>query len=127
MSSLIVPATATRLTAAASDQEMLGVARDWAHTLAAQDYERAYGMTAHDPYYAWSASLIRRVIEGYGLPESHPSGTRFPADGNRLDADPVVREHRSRRAAGGKKALLKESDMHSIGDGFGRAPAAVPT
>ena len=31
-------------------------------------------MTAHDPCYAWSASLIRQVIEGYGLPESHPAG-----------------------------------------------------
>ena len=74
MSSLIVPATATRLTASASDQEMLGVASDWAHALAAQDYVRAYAMTAHDPYYAWSASLIRQVVEGYGLPEKHPAG-----------------------------------------------------
>src|SRR4029450_11277874 len=62
MSSLIVPATATRLTASVSDQEILGVAHNWAHALAAQDYERAYGMTAHDPYYAWSGSLIRRYL-----------------------------------------------------------------
>ena len=52
MSSLIVPATATRLTASASDQEIFGIARDWSHALAAQDYERAYATTAHDPYYA---------------------------------------------------------------------------
>jgi len=74
MSSLIVPATATRLTASASDQEILAVARDWAHALAAQDYERAYAVTAHDPYYAWSASLIRQVVEGYGFPEKQPAG-----------------------------------------------------
>ena len=61
LSSLIVPLTATRLSASASDQEILGVARDWARALAAQDYERAHGMTAHDPYYGWSASLIRQV------------------------------------------------------------------
>jgi hypothetical protein len=31
-------------------------------------------MTAHDPYYAWSPTLIRQVIEGYGFPEKHPAG-----------------------------------------------------
>ena len=74
MASLIVPTSATRVKASASNQEILGVARDWAHALAAQDYERAYGMTGHDPYYAWSAGLMRQVIEGYGHPESHPAG-----------------------------------------------------
>jgi hypothetical protein len=74
LSSLIVPPTVTRLSVSATDQEILTAARDWADALAAQDYERAYGMTAHDSHYAWSASLIRDVIEGYGLPERHPAG-----------------------------------------------------
>jgi hypothetical protein len=74
MPSLTIPTTATRLKASASNREILGIARDWADALAAQDYERAYGMTAHDPYYARSAGLIRQVIEGYGLPEPHPAG-----------------------------------------------------
>jgi hypothetical protein len=74
LSSLIVPPSAIRFSIFAKDDEILAVASDWAEALAAEDYKRAYGMTAHDPYYAWSPELTQQVIEGYGLPEKHPAG-----------------------------------------------------
>jgi len=46
---LIVSPNAMRLPTSATDEQMLGVAREWAAALAAQDYERAHNMTAHDP------------------------------------------------------------------------------
>ena len=33
--------------------------------------------TNHDPYYEWTPDLMKRVINGYGLPEPHPSGEIF--------------------------------------------------
>jgi hypothetical protein len=98
---LIVPPTIARLPVSATDQEILGAVRDWAHALAAQDYERAYGMTAHDGYHAWSASLIRAVIEGYGLAEAHPAGPFrvTPLEDAKGGPRPRHEVHRHERAA----------------------------
>ncbi len=74
MSELILPPDVVRLSASASDAEILAVVESWVAFLVAEDYERAYGMTAHEPYYQWTAKLIREVIEGYGLPDPHPEG-----------------------------------------------------
>lgn len=60
--------------ASISDEDLLIATRKWIETLAAEQYEKAYEMTAHDPYYKWTPELIRQVIEGYGLPEPHPRG-----------------------------------------------------
>ena len=65
------------LSAAPSDEEILAAVEVWIDDLAAGDYQAAFDRTAHDPYHAWSADLIRAVVAGYGLPEAHPSGEVF--------------------------------------------------
>ena len=60
-----------------SDEEILGYITEWVVSLAEEDYESAYKKTSHDPYYEWTPDLIKRVINGYGLPEPHPSGEIF--------------------------------------------------
>ena len=60
-----------------TDAEILAVVDAWVDDLACEDYDTAYARTKHDPYYAWTPDLIRAVIEGYGLPESHPSREVF--------------------------------------------------
>jgi hypothetical protein len=60
-----------------TDEEILAFVDGWIDDLTRGDYSAAYARTAHDPYYDWSPALIRSVIEGYGLPEPHPSGTTF--------------------------------------------------
>ena len=74
MTELVLPPDVVRLPASASDAEVLAVVERWAGLLAAEDYEGAYGMTAHEPYFEWTAQLMREVIEGYGLPDPHPDG-----------------------------------------------------
>lgn len=53
------------------------VIETWIDHLAAQDYAAAFAATDHDAYYGWTPALMRRVIEGYGLPEARPSGVAF--------------------------------------------------
>lgn len=72
--SLIVPKSAVLLPPLASDEEILSLVKCWAEALAREDFEGAYDMTAHDPYYEWTPGLIRKVIEGYGSPEPHSCG-----------------------------------------------------
>ena len=60
-----------------TDEEILNHIEDWVSDLAAEDYESAYKRTKHDPYYEWTPELIKNVINGYGLPEPHPSGETF--------------------------------------------------
>jgi hypothetical protein len=74
MLSLILPPDVIRFPVSASDTDLFAVVKQWAEVLAAEQYEQAYGMTAHIPYYRWTPDLIRQVIEGYGLPEPHPRG-----------------------------------------------------
>ncbi len=65
------------LSANATDEEILDVARKWTAALARQDYDEAFAMTAHDPYYQWAPDLIKAVIQGYGLPEPRSDGKIF--------------------------------------------------
>lgn len=65
------------LPANATDKEILEVARKWAAVLARQDYDAAFAMTAHDPYFRWTPDLIKAVIQGYGLPEPRWDGKIF--------------------------------------------------
>jgi hypothetical protein len=65
------------LPANATDEEILDVVRKWASALARQDYEAAFAMTTHDPYYRWTPDLIKAVIQGYGLPEPRWDGKIF--------------------------------------------------
>jgi hypothetical protein len=51
----------------ASDEEILAVVRRWVSLLASQDYQSAFELTDHDA--SWTSDLMRRVIEGYGLPD----------------------------------------------------------
>jgi hypothetical protein len=74
MQSLILPPDVVRLPASASVSDLIAVVMRWVEVLAAEQYEQAYGMTAHDSYHKWTPDLIRLVIEGYGLPEPHPRG-----------------------------------------------------
>ena len=60
-----------------SEDEVLQLLDCWIDDLARDDYERAFARTNHDPSSAWSPALLRAVIEGYGLPEPHPSGETF--------------------------------------------------
>lgn len=39
----------------------------WIELLAEEEYDEAYQLTLHDPYYAWSPPIIKSVINGYGL------------------------------------------------------------
>jgi hypothetical protein len=73
------------LSSAPSDEEILTAVEVWIDDLAAEDYQAAFERTAHDPYQAWSADLVRAVISGYGLPEAHPSGEVFVVS-RRVDA-----------------------------------------
>lgn len=41
----------------------------WIELLANGRYDEAYQLTLHDPYYQWSASNIKDIINGYGLPD----------------------------------------------------------
>lgn len=54
------------LPASATDEQILQIAREWADALARDDYEAAYNMTGHDPYYQWTPDLIRTVVSNYG-------------------------------------------------------------
>ena len=58
----------------ASDDDLLAVAHAWLARLAESDYDAAFQLTAHDSYFGWTPDLIRRVIEGYGLPEPTRDG-----------------------------------------------------
>jgi hypothetical protein len=60
-----------------NDEELLQLVGAWIDDLARGDYESAFARTKHDPYYGWTPALIERVIDGYGLPEPHPSGVRY--------------------------------------------------
>jgi hypothetical protein len=57
-----------------TDGDILALIERWVRDLAAGDYEAAFSRTQQDPYYQWTAELIRETIQGYGLPEAHPSG-----------------------------------------------------
>ncbi len=57
-----------------SDDDLLAVAHAWLARLAEGDYDAAFQLTAHDSYFGWTPDLIRRVIEGYGLPEPTRDG-----------------------------------------------------
>ena len=60
-----------------SDEEIIRHIETWIGKLADEDYVSAYNLVDHDPYYKWSPRLIEKVINGYGLPEPHPSGEVF--------------------------------------------------
>ncbi|MBT3378971.1 MAG: hypothetical protein HN742_38180 [Lentisphaerae bacterium] len=65
------------LPANATDERMLDLVRDWVDALVKEDYEAAFAMTAHDPYYKWTPVLMQSVIHGYGLPEPRGDGKVF--------------------------------------------------
>ena len=69
--------TMKMLSVDASDLEIIQYVECWIAMLAMEDYESAYDFVKHDPYYCWSPKLIEEVINGYGLPEPHPSGKVF--------------------------------------------------
>lgn len=58
-------------------QEILQFIEVWIDDLARGDYVAAFGRTEHDPNYQWTPELMRSVVQGYGLPEPHRSGTEF--------------------------------------------------
>ena len=91
----------------ASDAEILEFVDRWTDELALGEYDRAYARTAHDAYYQWSASLIREVIAGYGLPEAHPSGEVFSVTPRALAAgEQSTREVTRREVPPGAIALV---------------------
>ena len=65
------------MTSPVTDDEILRLVEAWIDDLTRGDYEAAFDRTRHDPYYKWTPALIEAVIGGYGLPEPHPSGTRY--------------------------------------------------
>ena len=60
-----------------SDEAIFVAVDRWIDDLARGDYDSAFVRTEHDSYFGWTVELLRRVIEGYGLPEPHPTGTVF--------------------------------------------------
>ena len=74
MSELYVPDSAIRIPQRASDDQILDAVRDWVNALSQENYDRAFVLTAHETYYQWTPALLRKTIEGYGLPEPHPKG-----------------------------------------------------
>jgi hypothetical protein len=61
----------------ATDQQIINLVTSWVNCLATENYEKAFEYIKHDPYYKWSPELLELVINGYGLPEPHPSGKVF--------------------------------------------------
>ena len=61
----------------ATDQQIISFIESWVRLLALGDYEEAFSGVSHDPYYNWSPALMESVVNGYGLPEPHPSGEVF--------------------------------------------------
>lgn len=61
----------------ANDHEILDIAKEWVAALAKEDYQTAFDLTGHDPYYRWTPALIKSVINGYGLPEPRRDGKVF--------------------------------------------------
>ena len=61
--------------ASATDEQILQIAREWAQALASDDYQAAYDMTAHDPYFRWTPDLMRTVIQNYGTIEPMADGS----------------------------------------------------
>ena len=70
---LILPDNVVRLSADASDDDIFDLVRAWVDALAAEDYERAYEMTAHSSFTGFTPDLIRRLVEGYGSVEADPN------------------------------------------------------
>jgi hypothetical protein len=60
-----------------TDDEILHLVEAWIDDLARGDSQSAFDRTRHDPHFEWTPALIEAVINGYGLPEPHPSGTRY--------------------------------------------------
>jgi hypothetical protein len=61
----------------ATDDELLAIVEAWIDDLARGDFIGAFGRTKHDAYYGWTPELLESIVAGYGLPEPHPSGTRY--------------------------------------------------
>ena len=57
-----------------TDNEILSFVASWVNYLVQEDYESAFSLVKHDPYYQLSPKLLEETINGYGLPEPHPSG-----------------------------------------------------
>ena len=70
----MAPPRVIRLSRAPGDDELMSAVETWVADLVLGDYSAAISRTDHDPYYGWTADLLRRVVEGYGLPEAHPRG-----------------------------------------------------
>lgn len=60
-----------------SDTEIWEIVEAWVDDLACDDFESAFMRTGHSARNRWTPSLIRAVINGYGLPEPHPTGVAF--------------------------------------------------
>jgi hypothetical protein len=59
----------------ALDEELLAAIDQWVKLLAEERYEDALAFLPARDY--WTPDLLSRVIDGYGFPEAHPSGTSF--------------------------------------------------
>ena len=59
----------------ASDANILALVDDWVELLAEERYGEALELVAARSY--WTVDLLRAVIQGYGIPEPHPSGRSF--------------------------------------------------
>ncbi|MGC4102958.1 hypothetical protein [Ferruginibacter sp.] len=58
-----------RLPSPVSKFEIETAILQWIELLAVEDYTGAFDLTLHDPYYQWTPELLKKVIEGYGLPD----------------------------------------------------------
>ena len=63
-----------RLSRLPGDDELISAVETWVADLVLGDYAAAISRTEHDAHYGWTADRLRCVIEGYGLPETHPRG-----------------------------------------------------
>ena len=87
----------TTLPIGSSDDEILALIRAWAAALAEGNFNRAYALTAHDPYYHWTPDLIRDVIAGYGVPRSQANGLAHRVTALATATGPIKPRHEVRR------------------------------
>jgi hypothetical protein len=83
----------------APDDQILGLVEEWIDRLAEERYDDALRLVAARSH--WTPDLLRKVVEGYGLAEPHPSGAAFkvtsPRTARKSSTSPLSQNRRVQR------------------------------